>query len=131
VPLVGSLAKTAAVAQLASLLGRAVGQPDCVQSRFVQSQVFASEHVHELHASVTKSPGVHDNSPTAPAMPIEPAAPEVAIPVEPAIPRGKCRSIRDEEIYTPRHLDQPLPFWGPLAARGARVSRGPRGSPVS
>ena len=86
-PAVGSLAKVGVIAQFAPLVGDAAGQSDCAQSKFVQSQVFALEHVQELHASAAKSLGAHEDSLAAPALPVEPAAPdEPAIPVGPAEP---------------------------------------------
>jgi hypothetical protein len=89
VPAVGSLAKVGVIAQFAPLVGRAAGQSDCAQYKFVQSQVFGFEHVQELHASAAKSLGAHGDSLAAPALPVEPAAPaepaELVVPALPAV----------------------------------------------
>jgi hypothetical protein len=111
VPALGSLAKVDMIAQFAPLVGRAAGQSDCAQSKVVQSQVFASEHVQELQASAAKSLGAHGDSLAAPPLPVEPAAPdEPAIPGEPAVPAEPA------ELVVPALPALPASFIAPMVA---------------
>jgi hypothetical protein len=106
------LAKVAVIAQFAPLVGRAAGQSDCAQSKFVQSQVFASEQLQELHSSAAKSLGAHDASFAAPALSVEPAAPdEPAFPVEPALP---IEPAEPAELTVPALPAVPASFLAPM-----------------
>ena len=128
-PLIGSLAKVGVVTQPAPFPGRTAGQPACAQSRVIQSQVCASEHVHELQACAAKSPGVHDDSPTAPARPVEPASPdEPAGPVESATPPEPAASMVPAAPAVPASFIAPTVALLPAHASATQLDTAPNPS---